>query len=347
MPMFALACAIVLDMVATAEARRTRAEVVHAGEFFPGTAGATNRYGALAMSAATLAALAQGTDAYSSGVPGRPAFAHRNGQIRPVNMPPPLADEFESPTLPLPEATGAELVSPLDREVIHPRTASPHGLRVKSLPRPAQTKIEPVGCPQGIECIKPDCHHNHPELKKLHPRQKNAQVVVVREMDDGEWSVLLQRRGHETEMCAGMIATIGGRREDGDRDSRDTAIRELFEETGLLDLGHVPGAPKELQELARLRRASEPLDFRLFARGKFSDWYVLVLDGGGTYTPARDRHRCGDMSAIARLLRGAVPAPAFGHAWVPLRSALTVEPWEAVAGLSARIRQAIFALQND
>jgi len=114
-----------------------------------------------------------------------------------------------------------------------------------------------------------------------------------------------------------------------------------------LDLGHLPGAPEALQELALLRRARAPLDFRIFARGKFSDWYVLVLDGGGTYTPAQDRHRCADMTAIARRLRGALPAPAFGHAWVPLRSALTVQPWEAVAGLSARIRQAIFALHSD
>lgn len=74
------------------------------------------------------------------------------------------------------------------------------------------------------------------DTKAPKPRQKNAQVVIVRE-DARQLSVLLQLRSYDLEQMPGHLAVVGGSREDKDKDSAETALREVYEESGLADVG--------------------------------------------------------------------------------------------------------------
>ena len=66
------------------------------------------------------------------------------------------------------------------------------------------------------------------------PRKVNAQVVVFSEHASGP-CVLLQLRSQAMPVMPGYLATVGGMRDETDADSTETARREVFEETGLLD----------------------------------------------------------------------------------------------------------------
>jgi len=339
-----------LDVVAVCGA--VRAKAIGSADLAPptpSTPGNSRRYGAWAFSAATLAAAMQGAEAWTPASAPLEALPSARHYQRPMPITPnvPQAEKPMAHTprtggaVPLAARRGEAADLPLTEEIVDAARAT------EAKPR-AAGKRRKKSCPFGKECIHPRCQKRHPAAKKqMRPWKKNAQVVVLREMEDGEWSVLLQRRGLDAAMGAGKLATIGGRREETDRDSFDTAVREVFEETGLLDLGHLPGAPPELRAMALARRAKSPLEFRLFTRGKFSDWWILVLDGGGTYIPAPHRSKCADVTDVTDMVEGAAVAPAFGHVWVPVSSAVRITPWDSIDGLVVRIRQAVFSLHCD
>ena len=72
----------------------------------------------------------------------------------------------------------------------------------------------------------------------------SASVAVLVDSSDGVPKVLLgRRRENEGDPWSGNVALPGGRPEECDRDSLDTALRECFEESGIaLERGAVRGA---------------------------------------------------------------------------------------------------------
>lgn len=177
------------------------------------------------------------------------------------------------------------------------------------------------------------------------PRQKNAQVVIL-SLDSDEPFVLLQLRSYDMPVMPGHLATVGGMRDAGDRDSAATAVREVFEETGLLDVGLLEQASGSLRSRAVKAGAVSPQAFFKFAEGANVDWWALLLDGPGSFGPALDTCECADITAVLPELPGAEPAPCFGHAWVP--AARTREFGAAVplmGGLVRRIDEALAAVE--
>jgi len=126
-----------------------------------------------------------------------------------------------------------------------------------------------------------------------------------------------------------------------------TAIREVWEETGLLDLGRLVGAPADV-----LRAAEEaeeavraPLLFRIFHTLTTTDLWVLLLDGEGSFRPAPDANASADIAPLLPELPGAVAAPAFGHAWVPVKSIFELKNKTiATDHLRVNVRQAVHAI---
>lgn len=179
------------------------------------------------------------------------------------------------------------------------------------------------------------------------PRQKNAQVVILQQ-ESGQWFVLLQLRSYSMPVMPGHLAAVGGMRDPGDRDSSVTAVREVFEEAGLLDLGHLDMAPKALRERAMTSGAVPPRAFVKFQQGANVDWWALLLDGPGTFAPARDVCECADIAPLCKSkLPGARLAPCFGHAWLPTSSMQHVDSAvPLMGGLLRRVSEAVAAVEH-
>lgn len=148
----------------------------------------------------------------------------------------------------------------------------------------------------------------------------------------------------------GMLSTVGGKWEPTDVDSSFTAVREVAEETGLLDVWAFGGAPESLHKsiLSSKHVPSPPKNFFRFEEGKTVDWYVLLLHGSGTFVDAKDRDGCDDMEPILDQLPGAELAASFGHAWVPVNriNELSAE-LPVMYGLGERVHEAVVALGRE
>ena len=95
-----------------------------------------------------------------------------------------------------------------------------------------------------------------------------AVAVVLREAPAGIEILFIRRAEHPQDPWSGQMAFPGGRREEGDRDLLETAVRETLEETGV-DLHRKAehlGALDEVRAMARMRPvnlAIMPFVFRL------------------------------------------------------------------------------------
>lgn len=119
----------------------------------------------------------------------------------------------------------------------------------------------------------------HPELVRLaralqrtpgrtivaEPPAKQAAIsLVLRPGEVGEPELLLIKRAeHERDPWSGHVACPGGRMEPGDRDLRDTAIRETLEETGV-DLGRIGRVLGTLDDLSPRTPVLPPIVIRPF-----------------------------------------------------------------------------------
>lgn len=184
------------------------------------------------------------------------------------------------------------------------------------------------------------------------PRQKNAQVIIARE-DEGQLSVLLHRRSYSAwgsdslnmpSLLQGCLSSIGGRYEEEDLDSSETALREVYTKSGLADLGYLRGAPKWLHNHAVLAGARRPRAFMKFKETENVDWYVLLLDGHGTFDRPVSPLSSSDITALLPEL-DADKAPTPGHAWVtPYAVNNAPEEVTLMGGLSRSVHQAVATL---
>jgi len=188
--------------------------------------------------------------------------------------------------------------------------------------------------------------------KEAPPREeKNAQLLILREDRKREQLyVLLQQRSYELERMPGHIAAVGGKFDSSDPNSAVTAVREAAEETGLLDLWPLGGAPRWLlRDLVgyEIELPAPPQSFLKFDEGNNVDWWVLLLQGSGTFTAARDASDCADIASILGLIPGAVAAPCFGHFWMPVGRIHEIpDAIPKMGGLQYKVRDAVAALQQ-
>eukprot|EP00929_Paragymnodinium_shiwhaense_P009144 TRINITY_DN11319_c0_g1_i2.p1 TRINITY_DN11319_c0_g1~~TRINITY_DN11319_c0_g1_i2.p1 ORF type:complete len:183 (+),score=39.77 TRINITY_DN11319_c0_g1_i2:757-1305(+) len=144
-----------------------------------------------------------------------------------------------------------------------------------------------------------------------------------------------------------LLPEVGGMRDESDEHSGVTAVREVVEETGLVDICHVPEASRWSQRHAAEVGAPKPLFFQKFAEGAKCDWWVLLLDGEGLYEAATTVQECADISNVLHQLPGASVAPCFGHAWLPVQSVDYIsEELPLMGGLQYRIKGAAQHLQR-
>ncbi|CAE8640610.1 unnamed protein product [Polarella glacialis] len=126
----------------------------------------------------------------------------------------------------------------------------------------------------------------------------------------------------------GHLATVGGMRDKSDLDSRHTTLREVGEETGLLQ-GIVIQPAK-------------------FAEGAKCDWYVMLVQQPLFKQHAESRFECGDIrQALPWLPATATVADCFGHAWVPVGDLQQIDEQQQplMGGLLNRVWQAVKHLQ--
>eukprot|EP00434_Breviolum_minutum_P009241 symbB.v1.2.008144.t1/scaffold509.1/size193965/14 len=212
-----------------------------------------------------------------------------------------------------------------------------------------------MACRYGFNCLRYDCWFEHPQGRGIDTlpvapaastaRQKNAQVLIMRN-DTGNFHVLLQLRHWAMPVMPGHLAAVGGMRDRTDIDSSFTAVREVFEETGLLDVGHLPAAGANLRAKARERGSLIPQTFCKFGEGAQVDWWLLLLSGPGTFETAEDgRKECADISTLLPSLPGAQLAPCFGHAWLPANRINEIPEFvQLMGGLQRRVREALDVL---
>lgn len=191
------------------------------------------------------------------------------------------------------------------------------------------------------------------DLRDVAPPRKesNAQVIIMRENRTlKKLYVLMQQRSYEKEVMPGFLAAVGGRLEVSDPNSAVTAVREVAEETGLLDLWPFGGAPRWLlRDLvgSQIEMPTPPQSFVKFDEGPNVDWWVMLLHGSGTFSMARDASHCEDIAPILDLIPGAVAAPCFGHFWMPVDHIFDIpDSIPKMRGLQYRIRDAVRALQK-
>jgi len=172
-------------------------------------------------------------------------------------------------------------------------------------------------------------------------------VIILRE-DSEQLCVLLQLRSYDMPVMPGHLAAVGGMRDPEDPDSSVTALREVYEESGLLDIGHLKGASKLLHDSAVSSSARAPRAFLKFGEGANVDWWVLLLNGPGTFDRARDACECADIAPLLSKLPGAELAPCFGHAWVPMFRIQHMDTSiPLMGGLLRRVSEAVAALEQQ
>ena len=169
------------------------------------------------------------------------------------------------------------------------------------------------------------------KLEKL-PRKVNAQVVVLRQDLGGNYWVLLQKRS-ENMFMPGYLGTIGGKRDDSDISSIDTALREVEEESGLLCNNDWW---KENINLFGPKKFSE---------GKNVDWFIIKLPNIVTNDlevnwfsqSAKYSYECADINSwISHLRPYDTELPdlwfePFGHAWTMVRHLDDIEKlWKTI-----------------
>ena len=129
-------------------------------------------------------------------------------------------------------------------------------------------------------------------------RKADAQVVPVAK-HDGEVYVLLQMRSPQHRSNAGKVSLIGGNKAESDACSRDTAVRECFEEAGFtLD-------PEALVAVTTTNRVD------IFA--------VLVTPSSLDIADAPDVRELGDAAPMASARTLPLPdgwREPLGHAWI-------------------------------
>lgn len=178
------------------------------------------------------------------------------------------------------------------------------------------------------------------------PRQKNVAVVILRQRGEG-FDMLLEKRSEDSRYLPGHLTAIQGYWDLPDRDSSITAARAVAERTGLLDLWPLQGVPSWLlRSLFRLRPKIEvpppPVNFLKFAEGQNVDWWVLLLEGSGTFVDEKDDPIVGDIAPMLKDLPDAELAPRFGHAWVPVSRLHDIDlDTPMMWGLRARASEAV------
>lgn len=226
--------------------------------------------------------------------------------------------------------------------------------------------MAPPLCRFGYNCWRPDCWLQHPEgrasdaggkdkpprrLEAWSPRQKHAHLVVLWENQAMKTSgagalerlhVLLQLRSPGTPASC-HLTPVGCQRNCRDTDSRSTALRVASESPGLVDLGHLEGAPAQSRRRARAMRASRPTDIVKFGEGVEHDWWTVHLLSPGTFEPTRDYTDSVDVGAVLKWLPCALPAPCYGHIWIPL-DRLGEGCVPLMVGLLRRVFEAVAAL---
>ena len=157
-------------------------------------------------------------------------------------------------------------------------------------------------------CFCTFCHRpmaGHKDVSE--PRKVNAQSIILRETAGG-YDVLLQLRSMSMKCMPGHLAALGGCRDRTDKDSRETALREVKEECGLVTKCVSKGPSK-------------------FAEGEKCDWYVIVLRSPAFEAKAKSRSECGDMKSVASLLPSSMQlADCYGHVWLPTSDLQNIDP---------------------
>ncbi|CAE7440912.1 unnamed protein product [Symbiodinium natans] len=160
------------------------------------------------------------------------------------------------------------------------------------------------------------------------PRKVNGQAIVLREAETEGYEVLLQLRSKAMKAMPGYLGALGGCRDSTDKDSRETAKREVHEECGLEQSSIV----------------MEPVKF---AEGEKCDWYVMLVRHDAKFKPAKSRAECGDIKTVLSLLPpSAQKADCYGHAWVPTEHLQQIDAKQPLmGGLLNRIQMAASKLR--
>jgi 8-oxo-dGTP pyrophosphatase MutT (NUDIX family) len=87
-------------------------------------------------------------------------------------------------------------------------------------------------------------------LENRHGYYRNAAVMILLYIRDGSWHTVLMKRPEYAGAHSNQISLPGGKFEAGDTDLKQTALREIREETGIDD-----GRIKVLGTLSRLHIA--------------------------------------------------------------------------------------------
>jgi len=154
------------------------------------------------------------------------------------------------------------------------------------------------------------------------PRQVNAQAVLLVLGKDTGLRVLVQLRSKHMPVMPGYLGTIGGCRGRTDLDSRQTALREVTEETGLSAGLMFPPVK--------------------FAEGAKVDWFAMQL-GHPEFRGKQDSHEVDDIQLVlGRLPASATKAECFGHAWVPVCDLDQIDPtMPLMGGMLRKINHAV------
>jgi 8-oxo-dGTP pyrophosphatase MutT (NUDIX family) len=72
-------------------------------------------------------------------------------------------------------------------------------------------------------------------LENRHGHYRNAAVIVLLYIRDGSWYTVLMKRPEYAGTHSNQISLPGGKLEAGDTDLKETALREIREETGIDD----------------------------------------------------------------------------------------------------------------